>query len=726
MKDGWVSDFVTHPLTFRPRPIQMASELRELLIHFLLIALVGFAGFVRCEDAAETLEPIRVEDMREKLERAGKLKDSINKTEVINDKKIERKQAKTLTEAVANEPGIDAASGCSICGMKRIQINGLRGEYTTILVDDVPLHSTVSSYYGMDAATTAGIARIEIARGAGASLLVPGALGGVINIVSQKATENGFFFDVAGGNYDYRLLSIVGNAVSKNGKRRTTVSAQTNSQGQWDVDSNGVNESPRLGNYSLGLRSSDDLSSADNVDARLNVQRSDVFGGPVTDSTFTAIGPSGVASFVDGDVRKAYNGAPSQTLETVATQRLEGVGKWTHRFGEKANSVVTLSGVKQTQDSYYEGSDYSNFNETFYADSKLNLSLDERNLLTVGLDARHEILRSQSYAYFVAPSDPPGTDSFNFMSAGAYAQNTWTRSETFELSTVLRLDRVAVDWLGQTDKGNEVDQFVLVPRLHLRWNLSPQWVSRFSLGQGYRAPLTFFESEHGILNDGFNVLVNQLERSNSAVYSLSFDNKRTTATFSAAWTGIENMAYVDLSRTPRPALLTAPGKYDVFAADGVVGYQLTESLTVGASFEKFFYSRGYQALLPFAAIENRARLLVDVEAGDWDLNLTATLVGARDLNPYGYGSGRFNVFSGSVLSVPKLAAAPPFVTMDARVAWQANKEVKVYAGVRNLTGFTQAKVENALFYNQDGEYEVTHLWGPLRGREFFVGLSAKL
>ncbi len=704
----------------------MASELRGALLNLLFIVVLALSRGAFAETAADTLEPIRVEDMREKLERAGKLKDSINKTEVINDKKIERKQAKTLTEAVANEPGIDAASGCSICGMKRIQINGLRGEYTTILVDDVPLHSTVSSYYGMDAATTAGVARIEIARGAGASLLVPGALGGVINIVSQKATENGFFFDVAGGNYDYRLLSMVGNAVSKDGKRRTTVSAQTNSQGQWDADGNWVNESPRLGNYSLGVRTSDDLSTADNVDARLNVQRSDVFGGPMTDSTFTAIGPPGAASFVDGDVRKPYNGAPAKTLETVTTQRLEGVGKWTHRFGDKANSVVTLSGVKQTQDSYYEGADYSNFNETFYADSKLNLSLDEKNLLTVGLDARHEILRSQSYAYFVAPTNPPATDSFNFVSAGAYAQNTWTRSDSFELSTVLRLDRVAVNWLGQTAKGYEVDQFVLVPRLHLRWNLSPEWVSRFSLGQGYRAPLTFFESEHGILDRGFDVLVNRLERSNSAVYSVSFDDKRTTATFSAAWTGIENMAYVDLGRSPRPALLTAAGKYDVFAADGVVGYQLTDALTVGASFEKFFYSRGYQALLPFAAVENRARLMVDVESGGWDLNLTATLVGARDLNPYGYGDGRFNVYSAGSPSVPKLTAAPAFVTLDARVAWQANKEVKVYGGVRNLTGFTQAQVENALFYNPAGDYEVTHLWGPLRGREFFVGLSAKL
>src|SRR4051812_36303412 len=92
---------------------------------FFLALLPIVAGAAEAPSAVEEVAPIRVEDVRERLERAGKLKDTIIKTEVINAKKIERKQAKTLPEAIQNEPGIDAAVGCSICGMKRIQINGL-------------------------------------------------------------------------------------------------------------------------------------------------------------------------------------------------------------------------------------------------------------------------------------------------------------------------------------------------------------------------------------------------------------------------------------------------------------------------------------------------------------------------------------------------------------------------------------------------------------------------
>ncbi len=682
---------------------------------FLSLGVCNFAPA-----AEETLAPIVVEDVRERLERAGKLKDTISKTEVINERKIERKQAKTLTEAVQNEPGIDAATGCSICGMKRIQINGLRGEYTTVLVDDVPLHSTVSSYYGMDALTTAGVARVEVARGAGASLLAPGALGGVINIVSQKAVENGLLFDVSGGSQMYRALSLVGNAVGDGGKRRTTISAQHNSQGQWDADGNGVNESPRLENYNLGLRISNDFSSTDNLDFRLGFQRSDIFGGPIAEGVFVAALPAGTATFQDGDVRKRYTGAPKATMEAVTSQRIEGTGRWLHRFGDNTNTTFTASAVKQTQDSFYEGSDYANNNETLYADVKTNTNLSESFLLTWGADARQERLRSNSHAYFLVLGNP--SDDFDFRSLGGYLQGSWNPSPALEVSLAGRLDALRVNWRGQTTVENEVDQFVPVPRFHLRWNMSQVLVSRFSAGLGYRAPLTFFESEHGILDEGYSVLVNKIERSTSAVYSLSFDNDRTTATASLAWTGIHDLAYVNFHTGGRPALMTDTGSHDVFAADAVVGYQLTKSVTLGASFERFFYNPRYKSLLPFAAIENRARVLIDYEAGPFDFNFTATLVGARDLAPYQYGD-RFNDLA---KTSSKLLNAPAFLSMDTRLSIALGKEMKLYAGIKNLSGYTQAQTENALFFDPAGNYDVIHLWGPLRGREFYMGLSAKL
>ncbi|MGC9352125.1 MAG: TonB-dependent receptor plug domain-containing protein, partial [Sulfurovum sp.] len=354
----------------------------------ILLSLAASATLM----AAENIGTVTVEDVTERLERFGKLKDVIIKTEVITAKAIEKKQATNLSEAVDNEPGIQSATGCSMCGMKRVRINGMKGEHTTVLIDDVPMHSTVSSYYGLDALTTAGISSIEVARGAGASLIAPGAIGGVINVKSKKATENSLFVDINGGNKDYRNLSLVGTAVSEDRKTRATVSAQYSNQGQWDADKNGVNESPELENRSASVRLSHDFSNKDNIDLRYTTQKSEVFGGPVTDNHYEAImdGTGDNPSFVDGDVRNQYNGDLLATLEAITTEREEMIARWTHEIDEDSNFVLTGSVANQIQDSIYEGGTYYGEDDSKYADFRYNTFIGEDHFLTAGLDTKME------------------------------------------------------------------------------------------------------------------------------------------------------------------------------------------------------------------------------------------------------------------------------------------------------------------------------------------------
>ena len=78
--------------------------------------------------------------------------------------------------------GLITRPTCANCGAKRLRINGLKGEHTSILIDGLPLHSTISSFYGVDNIPVNGIENILVMRGAGASLTNPEAIGGTINI----------------------------------------------------------------------------------------------------------------------------------------------------------------------------------------------------------------------------------------------------------------------------------------------------------------------------------------------------------------------------------------------------------------------------------------------------------------------------------------------------------------------------------------------------------------
>jgi outer membrane receptor for ferrienterochelin and colicin len=427
-----------------------------------------------------------------------------------------------LSEAVADEVGIQTSTGCSMCGMKRIRINGMKGEHTTVLIDDVPMHSTVSSYYGMDALTTAGIASIEVARGSGASLIAPGAIGGVVNIKSKIAKENKMFIDVSAGNDEFRQMSITGTNVCNEGKTRATITAQYNKQGQWDADDNGVNESPEIENYSTSAHVSHDITENDNIDLKLNFQKSDVFGGPMIDPHNLGIQGTDAPdeAFVGNNVNNDFIGSPLSTLEAIVTKREEAIAKYTRIVSDKTNVIVTASGSKQTQDSVYEGADYYSEDDTYYADIKTNYMLNEQHFLTTGIDTKQEKLRAESHEFFsVLNLDK---DDFDMSSYGLYLQDVWTPTENLEISGAVRFDKINVDWTAKTVEDDEIDEFIAVPRLHIKWMHNDKYTSRFSAGMGYRAPLTFFESEHGVLEDGFGIEIDNIEKINfSRLFILS-------------------------------------------------------------------------------------------------------------------------------------------------------------------------------------------------------------
>lgn len=672
-----------------------------------------------------SLDTIQVEDVAERLYRTGKVKDAIIKTEVVTEKAINNKQAKTVSQAIEGQTGVDSQANDSLCGLRRVQLNGLRGEYTTLLVDDIPLHSTVSSYYGVDSFSTSGVGAIEISRGSGASLTAPEAIGGVVNIITKRPTENSTTLDSSMGNEAYKNLSISGTGVAKDARRRMLISAQFDELGQWDSTGNGVSQSPAKRNHSLFGKLDQDFGNHTHFELRGQSLKGETFGGPTRIPVFKAVSSNSsnppAAAFEGGDVRRKYTGDPGGVLEAVEIDRSEAALKVSHEFNNDLNLGVSLAYADQRQDSYYEGSDYANRDRTLFTDIKLNHSVGN-HVLTFGHDFKMQRMRSQSYRFFGVLGVTP--DSFDHITPGLYLQDTYAPSEKIEISAAVRVNRVNVNWTSQTAHENEIAEWIAVPRFHLKLLHTQALSSRLSLGQGYRAPLTFFESEHGILDNGFDVLIRKIERANSAVYALNYDDRVLSASVSGSYTEVRNFAQVDLDRAPRPALLTHNGKVSSATAEAAVGYQITDAFEMGAGFEHFFYSGSYKPLLPIAPIQDRARLNAVYEKQGWEFSTEGVFVGARNLAPFGYGS-RYNVNNSGTLSQPKSTHAPGFFTLDLKVSKQVAKNYSFYVGAKNLLDYTQAKRESPLFYDSSGNLDAVHIWGPMRGRQFYAGLSVK-
>lgn len=675
--------------------------------------------------AVATVERISIQGVRQRLSQQGRLQDVLLKTESLDADFLQSKNAINLTSALQDEPGVRVSNECSMCGAKRVMLNGMRGEHTTILLDGLPVFTMLSGFYALDAVATAGLDRIDVARGAGASLLAPEAIGGTVNLISKEATEDSTMLDTSMGSKDLRTVQLHHSGVTTDDATGWTLTGQHDSRQQYDEDGNSVSETPFLRNNSLTARVSHDLNSQTNTVLRLSTVNSEVFGGPMLGDLTPSIGaaldgydrlPSD-SLFVGDNVNQRYRGKAWETSEWVKTERSEAYNKWLHEFSDDWSLEGAVSYASHQQDSFYEGIDYAADNDMLYSRLQLDHQTTEQVQLTMGLDRRDERMRSATEALASVPAFV--SDSFDYHTRGLYGQLYWQPSEQLDLALALRFDQVRADFVDTKKPGTEIDQQVLAPRFDLRYYHNEYWTSRWSAGRGYRAPLSFFESEHGILDaeKGFLIDIAELEQSLSANYALSFESDLFNATLSHAYTRVKNLASLEETSDGTPVLSQLSVPAVVRTTDLALSWQLTEQFKFSASAEYFGYDDNFRASYAIAPIERRASLDLDYHLESLEIHLAWVWFGSRDLTRYSYSG--FDDVAGTI---EKPLQAPAYGQLDTKIQWQWLDTVQLYVGGTNLLNFTQTRKHSSpLMYDRNGGYDVAYIFGQLQGRSVYAG-----
>ena len=133
-------------------------------------------------DLAVELEPVVVTATRT----PQRLKDTPVITNLITRAEIEATGAENIGEVLEHTAGIIIHRDGHGDG---VQLQGLDSEYVLILVDGEPQVGRIAGKLDMARLAVENVERIEIVKGATASLFGNAALGGVINIITRKATS---------------------------------------------------------------------------------------------------------------------------------------------------------------------------------------------------------------------------------------------------------------------------------------------------------------------------------------------------------------------------------------------------------------------------------------------------------------------------------------------------------------------------------------------------------
>lgn len=91
-----------------------------------------------------------------------------------------------IYDALQNVNGVRPQLNCAVCNTGDIRINGLPGPYTMVLIDGMPIVSSLSTIYGLSGIPNSLVERIEVVKGPASALFGSEAVGGLINIITKK------------------------------------------------------------------------------------------------------------------------------------------------------------------------------------------------------------------------------------------------------------------------------------------------------------------------------------------------------------------------------------------------------------------------------------------------------------------------------------------------------------------------------------------------------------
>ncbi len=205
------------------------------------------------EPQAEQLDDIIVQSTRSRR----RVQDEPVRVEIIGQEEIEEKllmRPGNISMILAETGGIRVQVTSPSLGAANIRIQGMRGRYTQLLADGLPLYGGQASSLGLLQIPPSDLGRVEVIKGAASALYGGQALGGVINLMSRRPG------DVASGELilnattrDGQDLSAYGSTPLSGGWSGSLIST-ANRQSEHDLDGDGWIDMPGYERWSARPR----------------------------------------------------------------------------------------------------------------------------------------------------------------------------------------------------------------------------------------------------------------------------------------------------------------------------------------------------------------------------------------------------------------------------------------------------------------------------------------
>jgi iron complex outermembrane receptor protein len=398
-------------------------------------------------------EPVRLED--EVTVTAGhsdrRIQDVPLRVEVVDREEIEEKALMTpgsVAMLLAETTGLRVQPAAPSTGAATVRIQGLRGRYSLLLSDGLPLHGVEGGALSLLQVPPLDLDQVEIIKGAASALYGPSALGGVINLVSRQPRERERQVLVNASTQE-ALDTTLWLARPPGGDWAGSLIGGFHGQRRQDVDDDGWSDLPSYGRGVLRPRLHWDDEAGHSVFATVGVMGESRRGGTEPG----AVAPDGQPYALDLDTRQADAGL---------------VG----RFVLPPGLVLTVRGslTNRHEDRIYGTDPERGRRTTGFGEAVLGGGTGRHTWL-VGGSFQSDAYRNQDLPRF----------DYTHTTPSVFAQDEMRLGSRMLLGASARLD-------DHSAYGTFVS-----PRVSLLVRPAEGWTTRVSGGTGFFAPTPFLE-----------------------------------------------------------------------------------------------------------------------------------------------------------------------------------------------------------------------------------------
>lgn len=556
----------------------------------------------------------------------------------------------SIFEALQNVNGVRPQLNCNICNTGDIHINGLEGPYTMILIDGMPIVSSLSSVYGLSGIPNSLVEQIEIVKGPASSLYGSEAVGGLINIITKKP-QNAPLFSADVFATSYREFNTDLGFKFKAGKNTDVLTGVNYFKYGHPIDDNHDNFT--------------DVTLQDRISVfqKWNFKRKQ---GRV----FTLGGRYVYEDRWGGEMQwnKSYRGGDEVYGESIYTNRWELIGNYQLPVSEKM--FFAFSYNEHDQDSRYGITSYIAEQKIGFAQLTWDKQLHN-----------HDLLFGAAMRYTYYDDNTPATTSMN----QSLKKNTW-------LPGVFVQDEITLAPKHKFLAGfrydyNSVHGNIFTPRLAYKWSINDNNILRLNAGTGFRV-VNIFTEDHAALTGAREVkVVNELKPEKTYNVNLNYLKKIYLAngTFfgiesSAFYTYFNNRIIGDFDTNPNQIIY-----------DNLDGHAVSKGLSTNIDLTftnglKIILGGTYQDVATYEKGVKKQQILTEKFSGTWavsykikPLKLTLDYTG--------------NIYSPMRLPLlneldPRKEYSPTWSIQNIQLTFGGFKKIELYGGVKNLLNWT--------------------------------------